>query len=189
MAIEDKIYSFLKYYNKLPFSVQNAIGKCYNFIPNSVRYGKFYNEYKTRIDYFNKSTSVHEVKSKQLELLFDIVNYARINIPFYNGFPICNSIEDFKKFPIIKKNDFVQKKQLFLNKKLSSYFLKANTGGSTGKPFEFFIHKGITRSKEAAHFEWFWKKFGYNTGNKILMVRGSPLRNNVIFQYQSIKNI
>ncbi len=189
MAIEDKIYLFLKNYNKLPFSVQKAIGKCYNFIPNSVRYGKFYNDYQTRIHYFNNSTTACEVKSKQLKLLFDIVNYAGINIPFYYEFPICNSIEDFKKLPIITKQELIQNKQLFINKKLSNYFLKVNTGGSTGAPLEFFIQKGVTRSKEAAHFEWYWKLFGYKTGSKMFAVRGSPLRNNALYQYQSIKNI
>ena len=77
---------------------------------------------------------------------------------------------------------------LFINKSLISDKINANTGGSSGTPMSFYLHKGYTRPKEKAHFDWYWRKFGFVMDSRGLMARGASLKNNINFEYQSISN-
>src|SRR4030042_2384929 len=67
--------------------------------------------------------------------------------------------------------------------------LKANTGGSSGTPFEFYIEKNVSRPKEKAHFDWYWSQFGYSPNDKMMMVRGLPLFRDKKFEYTTINNV
>jgi phenylacetate-CoA ligase len=62
-----------------------------------------------------------------------------------------------------------------------------NTGGSSGSPLEFFIHKGITRPKERAFLNSFYYSIGYNRKQKIATFRGDPVPGSDIYMYDPIR--
>ncbi len=187
MSLEDNLYPLLRLYLKIPDWMKNFIGLIYRLIPNSIKYGAFYKEYYNRIKRFeqlNKSQTLIETE----KLLILNVNKAIKNIEFYKKYKNIESIKEFKNLPVLTKDIINENKELFVNKSKRHYLLKANTGGSSGEPFTFYIHKGKTRSKEKAHFDWYWSKHGYKHGKRILMLRGKSLRNNADLEYSAIDN-
>lgn len=187
MALEDLLYPLLNTYHKSPFWVKNMVGYIYRRIPNQIRHGKFYNLYIERIHVFN-SLGNKDARIAQQKLLLDNVNYAIRNIEFYKDYNSVTSLEEFRELPVLTKEIINQNKYLFRNPQKKNVSLKANTGGSSGNPFVFYIHKGRTRSKEKAHFDWYWSKFGYKSGMPIIMIRGKSLKNNAPYEYNSLDN-
>lgn len=185
--MEDFLYPLLTIYYKSPLWVKNFVGFVYRSIPNRIRYGNFYKIYSLRIKRFQKLKG-EALKEAHHKLLIDIVNYAIQNIKFYNKYTQISSVEEIQNLPIVSKNLIDQNKSDFVNPKKKHLMLKANTGGSSGTPFSFYIHKGKTRPKEKAHFDWYWSQYGYKTGVRILMIRGKSLRNNALYEYNSLDN-
>lgn len=187
MALEDFLYPFLNIYHKSPPWLKNMVGYMYRRIPNQVRHGKFYKLYTERIHFF-ESLESKDVAGEHLKLLFKNVNNAIRNIEFYKDYDEIGTIEEFQNLPVLTKDLINHNKIAFINGEKKNVSLKANTGGSSGNPFVFYIHKGKTRSKEKAHFDWYWSKFGYKNGMPIVMIRGKALKNNAVYEYNSLDN-
>jgi len=186
-SIEDIFYPILKVYNGLPLPIRNFIGSIYRKLPKKFKYGSFYYEYKQRINEFENSS--YELKIlKQEKLLIAQVNRAIKSIPFYSKHVPIKTVSELDTLPIIQKEDISENISAFHNEKEKEKSLKSNTGGSSGTPFSFYIEKGITRPKEAAHFNWYWNKYSFKEGDRVLMLRGKALKNNAKFEYQSIHN-
>lgn len=185
-SIEDILYPLLNFYNVLPLFIRNSIGKLYRLLPFTLRYGSFYSKYNQRIVHFQNNNSSSSKSSQNL--LINQVNYAIANIPFYEQYDTIKTIEELQRLPIVDKETIAKNPARFINASLKDQGLKSNTGGSSGTPFTFLIEKGVTRPKEAAHFNWYWSQYGYKPGDKVLMVRGKSLQKNANFEYQSIKN-
>lgn len=176
MSLEDKLYKYLKIYKSSPTWLKKTVGFSYFFLPKRIKYGKFYFSYLNRIKGWESGM--------QAQLLNEQLKFATSNVPFYKKKEFTSGLSSF---PILGKKELKENLTSFItsdNKKL----LKTNTGGSSGTPFEFYLEKGISRPKEQAHFDWYWKQFGYSTGDPVLMVRGEPLPNNQLYEYQSIGN-
>jgi len=173
--MEDKLYALLSLYKKSPYWLRYIVGKIYYSIPNVIKYGKFYNNYLLRIRNFN-----NEQKEELLKLQ---IQTATKNIPYYQD----KNFKRLQDFPIVNKSTINSNFEEFFDYK-SNFKLKTNTGGSSGNPFEFYLEKGKSRPKEKAHFDWYWGQFGYNDGDKILMIRGESLPNNKLFEYEPIGN-
>ncbi|MFI1771053.1 hypothetical protein [Thalassobellus citreus] len=187
MSLEDNLYPFLKLYLGTPTWAKNFVGFIYNLIPNSIKYGKFYKEYYKRIKKFQHLDKLQTLIETEKLLILN-VNEAIKKVEFYKKYKKIESIKEFTSLPVVTKDIINEDKELFINKSKRSYFLKANTGGSSGEPFTFYIHKGTTRSKEKAHFDWYWSKYGYKPRKRMLMLRGKALKNNVDFEYGAIGN-
>lgn len=186
-SIEDLLYPVLNVYNKMPLKIRNGIGLLYKLLPKKVKYGRFYNEYLLRIQNFSKDKG-NEQEEVVRNILLNQVNYAIEEVPFYKKFPALKNINEIENFPVITKERIKENTSLFINRNLKHKGLKSNTGGSSGEPFSFYIEQGVTRPKEVAHFDWFWGKYGYKAGDKVLMIRGKSLKNNADFEFQSIGN-
>lgn len=184
-SLEDILYPVLRIYSALPLFIRNSVGKVYRLLPNELRYGKFYAGYYQRVKQFQSKDQSLELIQK---LLVNQVNYAIEAIPFYQKYEQITLIEELSTLPVIDKEILAKNPAWFVNSVLKKQGLKSNTGGSSGTPFSFLIEQGITRPKEAAHFDWYWGQYGYQPGDKVLMIRGKSLRNNVDFEYQAIGN-
>lgn len=185
--MEDALYPFLNMYNKIPLYCRNKIGNFYRYLPKKLRYGSFYFLYQNRINSFLNNYHC-EIKLSQYKLLSDTITHAIDGVSFWKDMPSINTFEDLQVWPIITKNDIVSNQSAFISTKFLKKGLKANTGGGSGEPMEFLIHAGKTRPKEAAHFSWFWGQCGYSSGDRLLMIRGASLKDNALYEHQSIKN-
>lgn len=184
--MEDFLYRFLNIYERCPVWLQNISGMAYRALPTAIRYGQFYHLYEQRIRKF--LTNPEQANALQRELLMDQVNRAIKSTPFYKKYSPIKTMEDFRKLPIISKQDILQNAEQFHGQIPENMTLRANTGGSSGTPMTFLIHKNRTRPKEYAHFNWFWHLYGYRPGDRMVMMRGKPLKDNRLFQYRAVKN-
>lgn len=175
MSIEDYLYKWLRFYKTLPYPVKLILGKFYRMLPYSLRFGSFYQKYVKRIRTFDIE--------KEKVFLRDQLEVANLHIPFYKN---C-SAKDLMSFPVINKHIVRERFEQFV-KPGSTQYLKANTGGASGTPFEFYLEKNVSRSKERAHFDWYWKQFGYKPGCRMLVLRGESLFKNKLFEYEAIDN-
>jgi phenylacetate-CoA ligase len=184
--MEDFLYKFLHFYQFLPGFLKKITGRLYNSLPVSVKHGNFYFIYSKRLSWFQAADNLEIITAEQTRLLFECLDYALENIPYYRNYQKCKTLEDFKKLPVISKSIMSLQLSRFVNPAIKR--LKTNTGGSSGTPFEFYIEKNISRPKEKAHFDWYWSQFGYSPNDKIMMVRGLPLPGNKSFEYLTINN-
>lgn len=176
--MEDYLYKLLTSYQKLPLPLQNTIGYFYSKIPKRIRYGSFYNKYMRRIsEYDNNQLNV--------DLLLKKVFLNLKDIPFYENKLQSGTITDL---PIVNKKIISAEKNKFMNNNLKNDCLKANTGGTSGTPFSFCLQKNVSRPKEKAHFDWYWGQFGYKSSEKTLVIRGKPLSNDRLFEFQALDN-
>jgi len=186
--MEDFLYRFLTIFQALPLPVKRLAGWLYNLLPKGMKYGAFYREYLERIDEFESFGSLKQSLEEQEGLLLGQVNQAIETIPSYRHYPQVESMADFRMLPVIDKSHILGNAEGFRNPNLTNRCIRANTGGSSGTPMEFFIEKDVSRPKEKAHFDWYWSQFGYRSGDRILMIRGNPLRGNRSFEYSPIGN-
>jgi len=187
--MEDLLHRFLALFNRLPLPVRNFTGKLYNGLPNRLKYGSFYYKYLRRLIRFSEFNSAEEIAAAQQQLLFNQINGAIDKVPFYSKYKKPESLEDILEYPVIDKQTIVNSFSEFLNDSLTHRRIVTNTGGTSGTPLEFFIEKNVARPKEKAHFDWYWKQFGYTPNSKMLMIRGKPLPRNRTFEYNPINNI
>lgn len=185
--MEDRLYDLLNIFNRLPKRIQNIIGIIYYYIPVRIKYGPFYKKYLSRVKSFSGATN-EETLNKQKEILFEQVNYAIREIPYYRNFKEINSLEQFLKIPVINKQIIREHFNEFVSSANENKKHITNTGGSSGTPLIFYLEKNVSRPKEKAHFDWFWGNFNYKSTCKTLMVRGMPLRNNKTYEHRSLDN-
>jgi len=188
-SIEDIFVKWKKKFYNSPLPLRNGVGYIYNKIPMSIRYGSFYRKYAKRINRFLIEKDPHAIAMLQLDLLKKTVNHAVDNIPFYLQFQKITSTGELQQFPVVSKRHYNDMPEKFTDPGSKGHRLCSNTGGSSGTPMSFLLHKHITRPKEKCHFQWFWGQYGYSTGSRILMARGTPLKNNNLFEKQILGNI
>ena len=186
--MEDTLYKFLATYKNLPLPVRNAVGMVYERIPAQFRHGRFYIEYMERLKHFMALSERETLHQAQFPLLARTVNHAIRNITFYRDYSPMRSLNDFFQLPVISKNDITPSPDDFIDASNLAEGIKSNTGGSSGTPMAFYIHRDRTRPKEKAHFDWYWGQFGFKVGARVMMVRGAPLANGALFEYQAIGN-
>ena len=186
--MEDLLYKYLSIFQNLPRVVKKIVGHIYGLLPKRIKYGSFYFTYLSRLRSFREMND-KEVSKAQEMLLFETVNFAIAHIPYYKGFRICNSMEEFRELPVINKQVIRNSPLEFVNPVGVHHRIRSNTGGSSGTPLEFYLEKNVSRPKERAHFDWYWGQFGYKHGDKILMIRGLPIQNNKLYEYRPIDNV
>ena len=95
------------------------------------------------------------------------------------------SLEEFESFPVISKNQIRNSNYIQEVKSINKNLYPANTGGSSGKPFKFYLPSDIY-SKIWNYKLLAWNKLGYNLGDSVLSFRGHNL--NKLIQHQTIYN-
>ncbi|MUP39640.1 phenylacetate--CoA ligase family protein [Labilibaculum euxinus] len=139
-----------------------------------LRYPVFYIRKKTIYNMlksdWNKETKFHVEFNKRA--LNNVLNKA-LKTTYYKNLKEINVLsEDIKlsDFPIVDKTIIRNHVGEF---EQTNWFLprkKMNTGGSTGKPFEFYLSQEL--EFEFSHQLFFYKRFGYQYGDKIYSFDG-----------------
>ena len=127
--------------------------------------------------------SHEKLKEMQNAKLQKLTRHAYTNVPYYNS--LFNSLdllpedistqEDLVKLPILTKQIITSNFEGLKAKDFRRYHPILNkTGGSTGKPLQYYITKDLASINWAGMFRgWEWAK--YNLGNKRITIGGSSL--------------
>ena len=193
--IEDLLYPLLSIYNKTPQLFKDVVGGLYSLLPYTIIYGKNYMQF---LDLINsaKSFTKDEILDYQWREIEKVLDVAFSTIPFYQSLYAAYGIKrnhihnfsDFIKLPIINKQIIKDNVESMLSSKYPNEKLKMNTGGSTGSPLAFYIHKGINRPKEKAFVNSYYDSIGYNRKKRSVTFRGDKVPGNKIYMYDPIRN-
>jgi phenylacetate-CoA ligase len=75
---------------------------------------------------------------------------------------------------MLSKEDLILHRDAMLNQRIAaSSRLYMSTGGSSGVPVGFYLHKGVSRAKEQAYLEAQWRRRGYHSGDPTAVIRGA----------------
>ncbi|HWN17732.1 MAG TPA: hypothetical protein VNO19_02340 [Gemmatimonadales bacterium] len=180
MISEDRLYPLLSLYERMPRGVRYALGRAYGLLPSRWRLGAHYGEFK-RLAETGAQWSPEECSTYQLTQLRTVLRHAADSCPFYQrsfaeaGFHPegIQSLDDLKGCPLLDKTDVQHHLAEMASTALpSSMRLYITTGGSTGVPVGFYLHKGVSRPKEQAFLEAMWQRAGYFDGARVAVIRG-----------------
>ena len=173
MSLEDKLYPLLAVYERMPRPLKRTLGAAYRKLPQRVRLGAAYAEFRKLID-DSQGWSKAELAAWQFEQLRTVLHEAVNYCPFYRT-QSCDisSLSDLKLWPMLEKKDLQgHVEQLKSTRFPSSQRLYITTGGSTGVPVGFYLHRGISRPKEQAFLEAMWRRAGYTDDARLAVIRG-----------------
>lgn len=141
--------------------------------------------------------SDEEIYEIQGNKLLALLKYAYNNTVYYkNTFDskkvIIDSVESLKKIPILTKEIIRENLNDLISKKfVKELLVKRNTGGSTGKPLEFYSDN-MSGYIDNAHHWYLYSLMGYEKGDIIIGSGGSvipeSLRDENIFWLHEDKN-
>jgi phenylacetate-CoA ligase len=183
MSLEDRLYSLLPFYERMPLGIRTGIGSVYRRLPRRWRYGARYGEFK-KLATAGESWSVEEIQLYQLRQLRAVLHHAANHCPYYQrsflraGFRPENlhSTKDLEACPLLEKSDLQGHLPDLASTDIeASRRLYITTGGSTGVPVGFYLHKGVSRPKEQAFLEALWRRAGYSDGARLAVIRGQVI--------------
>ncbi len=179
MSLEDTLYPLLKLYEAAPQSIKSLAGRAYRSIPAGMRYGPAYVRFQNEAREV-ESWDVEEVRRYQIAALRDSL-IAASKAPFYaERFADCGvdprkleSLEQLTDYPLLTKQDLLLHRDQMANPDFDAkQRLYITTGGSSGVPVGFYLHKGVSRPKEQAYLEAQWSRRGYRVGDRVAVIRG-----------------
>jgi len=186
--MEDFFYRWKAGYEHLPLGLRNGIGTAVGWLPPRLWHGGYYTAYRRRIDAFLACQDPKQIRSLQLELVRETVNWAVSHVPFYAAKRRLRDWRDLQDFPIVAKADYQENMGAFMAPAARERALAANTGGSSGIRLDFFVHRGRSRPKEKAHYDWYFGLYRCAPRSRVVVVRGKPLQKNRLFERQTLRN-
>lgn len=198
MSLEDTLYPLLKLYEAAPQPVKSLAGRAYRAIPASFRYGQGYTRFQCEAR-AAESWDAETVRRYQIKALRESL-MAASRAPFYaKRFAECGveprkfeALEQLADYPSLTKQDLLLHREQMVNPEFeASQRLYITTGGSSGVPVGFYLHKGVSRPKELAYLEAQWSRRGYRSGDRVAVIRGgvtSSKANGGISYYDATRN-
>jgi phenylacetate-CoA ligase len=180
MSLEDRLYPLLSSYNALPQWAQSLVGFGYRGVPERYRLGRRYREFATLAE-IGEHWSPEEIHDYQLKQLRMVLHHAATWCPFYQrsfaraGFrpEEVGEIDKLAACPTLEKRDLLEHRDEIASTAVSQRDrLYMTTGGSSGVPVGFYLHKGVSRPKEQAFLERMWHRAGYERGMRVAVIRG-----------------
>lgn len=174
--------------SRIPYRV----GKYLSLIPYPYRPGisDSYRKSQKEIQFFSLSSNkeqkqriFREVKSQVLAA-YNGINFYKHIYDKFNFNPLSlNSFEDLKTIPVINK-DLLLKWDLDDRSNTATRGMKANTGGSSGKPLAFYT-PSLKMGREWAHLHFIWhQQMGFKHSKIKLMLTGrSDVHNFVEYDF------
>ncbi|MBM3847180.1 MAG: phenylacetate--CoA ligase family protein, partial [Verrucomicrobia bacterium] len=180
MSLEDKLYPLLAVYERLPQGVKTTMGLAYRCLPMGWRMGGRFAEFQ-KLARDVESWSLDQIREYQWQQIRKVLLHADNFCPGYRdrfaraGFnpSLARSVEDLEKCPFLEKQDLLEHRDSFCSTEVASKDrLYITTGGSTGVPVGFYLHRGVSRPKEQAFLDAQWGRAGYVPGMRMAVVRG-----------------
>lgn len=180
MSFEDTLYPLLRFYEAAPQPVKSLAGRAYRAIPASLRYGQSYTRFQNEAQEA-ESWDAETIRRYQVNALRESL-IAASKAPWYaarfagRGVDPTNfeSLEQLAGYPMLTKRDLVLNREQLVNPVIDAkHRLYMTTGGSTGEPVGFYLHKGVSRPKEKAYLEAQWTRRGFRAGDRVAVIGGS----------------
>lgn len=183
MAIEDFLHPIKGLYRTSPAWFKRSLGQVYALLPFTIRYGHILNQAR---EFLNESQwwSFEQHHEYQWQQMLKLILHVYNNVPYYRR--IMNetnvkpedfkSLEDLRKLPFLTKQLVREHKEELVAENMRHKTLAANTGGSTGRPLEFYWERDRTRSLERAFMWRQWSWVGFNYGDKTCVIRGQTVK-------------
>lgn len=181
MNLEDALYSSLASYERLPRGLKYGLGWSYRHLPTRLRLGSRHREFDA-LARGVETWSAEEIAAYQLAQVRQVLIHADEYSRFYSrrfaeaGFRPrrVTTLEELASCPTITKSDLVEHLgEIATTEPSSAARMPMTTGGSTGVPVGFYLHKGISRPKEQAFLEAQWSRAGYFDGARLAVIRGN----------------
>lgn len=179
MSLEDTLYPLLKLYEAAPQPVKSLAGRAYRAIPAFLRHGPAYTRFQTEAREV-EAWDAETIRRYQIAALRESLMAAG-KAPFYaERFAACGvdpskfeALEQLADYPLLTKQDLVLHREQMVNPEYDArQRLYITTGGSSGTPVGFYLHKGVSRPKEQAYLEAQWSRRGYRVGDRVAVIRG-----------------
>ena len=179
MSLEDSLYPLLKLYEAAPQPVKSLAGRAYRAIPASMRYGADYTRFQQEAREV-EDWGAETIRRYQITALRDSL-LAAAKAPFYAAQFAARGVDPAKfealeqlaDYPLLTKQDLILQREQMVNPELDAkQRLYITTGGSSGVPVGFYLHKGVSRPKEQAYLEAQWSRRGYRLGDRVAVIRG-----------------
>jgi phenylacetate-coenzyme A ligase PaaK-like adenylate-forming protein len=180
MSLEDRLYPLLSVYERLPLGLKRALGFTYRKLPQSWLLGKRFAQFQALAEE-GERWSRPQIEAYQMKMLRQVLNQAAAYCPYYRkafaraGFrpEDLRSLEDMKRCPTLEKEDLqAHMPELVSEAQPAGARLYLTTGGSTGVPVGFYLHRGVSRPKEQAFLEAMWGRAGFVPGARLAVIRG-----------------
>lgn len=161
----------------------------YDLIPAKYKLGKRYRRvYKETTQLLEESQywSLEQHEIYQFKQLLKLLEHAYNTVPYYNklfkkhDIQVNNikSYEDFLKIPYLTKEIIKENMNDLVSKNYNINKLKlVTTGGSTGTPLGFYVDKKIDAARELAFVDSIYKRVGYKSNLKTVIIRGGVIEN------------
>lgn len=179
MSLEDLLYPWLGKYERLHPRLKQAFGTAYRHLPQRLRLGPRYQEFRTLAE-TAAEWSVEEAAEYQVSQLRTVLCHAAKYSPFYRrrfaeaGFDPrrVQSPADMAGCPYLTRADIAAHlDEIVTTSPGPAARLYMTTGGTTGQPIAFYLHKGVSRPKEQAFLEAQWRRGGYFDGARLAVIR------------------
>jgi phenylacetate-CoA ligase len=180
MGLEDILYPVLKVYEASPQWLKTAAGSAYRILPARLKWGKAYGDF-CKLAAQSEKWSADQVISYQTEQVRITLEHAYAHCPFYKRqFDAAGvtpkdfqALSDLEKFPVITKQTLLEHREELVSTAFEAKRrIYITTGGSTGIPVGFYLQKGLSRPKEQAFLEAQWRRAGYQTSSRVVVIRG-----------------
>ena len=198
MSLEDTLYPLLRLYEAAPQPVKSVVGRAYRALPTRLRYGSAFTRFQ------NEAAAVEswdpaEIERYQIAAIRDSLLAAREAPLYRERFAALNldptkfeCLEQLRDYPVLTKRDLIDHREDLANPNFdASQRLYITTGGSSGVPVGFYLHKGISRPKEQAYLEAQWGRRGWRSGHRTAVIRGmvtSSTADGSISSYDATRN-
>ena len=180
MSLEDRLYPLLARYDRLPGFIRAAVGACYRRVPKRWTLGSPYADFE-KLARDAEGWSADAVWDYQREQLQRTLLHAAMHCPHYgrafaaSGFhpESVKTPDDLRACPLLEKQHLRADRDSLVSTEFpASSRLYIATGGSTGVPVGFYLHKGVSRPKEQASLEASWQRGGFFKGARLAVIRG-----------------
>lgn len=174
MTLEDFLHPLLGPYIASPQWVKSSAGRIYSWIPLALRRGRNYQ----RFSYEAQLQDQAQIAQLSMKKLAATLRWALTTVPAYQQYrhllgQIDKPLDILRALPIVSKRDMMHNLSHFVSREVSARAgLKTFTGGSTSVPMMFYLHKGISRTKEYAFMESFQQRVGLTQNDVVLALRG-----------------
>lgn len=183
--------SLLGFFKRQAENLPPSVGGLLSYVPFVLRLGPAYLRHSRQISAF-ETLSPADAEAWIMRRLRRVVSEAGRQVPFYRNLYDLHaiaseeiaSLEDFRRLPIISKDDF---RGSALSDRLHKVGMPINTGGTSGQPLDFQVERNAF-AREWAHMHHLWYARGYQKEHLKLTFRGKHSASAVPLKYNAVHN-